>query len=322
MTDRSRARLVLAFAIIYVVWGSTYLAIRWTVETLPPFFTSGVRFLLAGTALFLLGRWRGASRPTPVQWRSAALLGFLFLTIGNGAVAWAEQRLNSSLAALLITTEPLWIVLLDWWRRGGVRPSWTVGLGVVLGFAGVCLLIDPTRAFSGAGIHLPSALAIICGSFTWAVGSLLVARRGVDVPASPLLATGMQMLMGGAIMLAVGLARGELAGFDSATVSARSLGAFGYLVVFGAIVGFTAYTYLLKHASPTAASTYAYINPLTAVVLGWALGRERLAAHTLVASAVVIGAVILVLTSRTRALAAGVATVRRRVTGSFSSEAT
>jgi drug/metabolite transporter (DMT)-like permease len=284
-----RWKLVAAFAAVYIVWGSTYLAIRFAIETLPPFLMAGVRFLVAGSVLYGWARLRGAPRPRLLEWRSALVVGGMLLLGGNGGVVWAQKTVPSGVAALLVASEPLWIVLLDWLPPRPVRPSGRVLLGLGVGFAGVALLVAP---WEGSGAVDPvGSLVIVLAAASWAAGSLY--SRRAPLPGSPLAATGMQMLAGGALLTATGLGAGEAAHFDPAAVSAASVAGFAYLVVFGSLVAFTAYVWLLRHAPASKVATYAYVNPVIAVVLGWALAGEQIGVRTVVGAAVIVGAVAL-----------------------------
>jgi len=277
---------------IYVIWGSTYLAIRFAVETLPPFLMAGVRFLLAGSVLYAWRRARGDARPTAREWRSAAIVGGFLLVGGNGAVVWAEQRIVSSVAALLASTVPLWMVLLDLLRPGGRRPGWREIVGLLAGFAGVVVLVRPTQSESAVGrVDLLGAAALILGAFLWSIGSLY--SRRAPLPASPLLATGMEMLAGGVGLLLLGTLSGEWGRLDPSTFAARSLWGLAYLVVFGSWIAFTAYTWLLRVAPTPLVSTYAYVNPLVAILLGHLLDGDPLTIRTLLAAAVIVGSVAL-----------------------------
>jgi drug/metabolite transporter (DMT)-like permease len=281
--------VVLALGTVYVLWGSTYLGMRIAVETIPPFLMAGVRYGLAGLILYLWARWRGAPRPEPVHWRSAAVIGALLLMIGNGGVVWAEQKVASGLASLLVATEALWIVLLQWLRRGGVRPGWRTFTGVGFGFTGLAILLGPGA--KGA-LEPAGAVALLLAALSWAIGSLYAQKA--PLPETPLLATGMQMLCGGGLLMILGAVTGEAQRFDPSRVSNDSLLAMTYLLVFGSLIGFTAYSWLLRNVSPTLASTYAYVNPVVAVFLGWALAGEPVTATTIVAAAVIVTGVALI----------------------------
>jgi drug/metabolite transporter (DMT)-like permease len=299
----TRSRVLLAFAAVYVIWGSTYLAIRFAIETLPPFLMAGTRFVVAGAVLYAWAVLRGAGRPTARHWRSAAIIGGLLLLGGNGAVVWSEQRVPSGLAALLVCTVPLWMVVVPALRRGGTRPPAQVLAGVALGLTGVALLVGPGRLAGSGGVDPLGALALVTGSLLWSTGSLY-ARRA-PLPAAPLLGAAMEMLCGGALLLVAGLLTGEAARLDLAAVSPRSALALLYLTVFGSLVAFSAYVFLLRATTPARVSTYAFVNPVVAVLLGWAFAGEPVTGRTLIAAAVIVGGVVLITLRRERpALAA------------------
>lgn len=297
-----RIQVGVALALVYIIWGSTYLAIRFAVTSLPPLLTMGMRFLLAGAILYTWTRLRGGARPTPANWRAAAIVGILLLLGGNGVVAWAEQIVPSSLAALLISMTPIWMALLDWLRPGGLRPSSAVIAGLALGFIGVVLLLGPSIIAGGATLHATGPLAIISlliiplAALSWAAGSIY--SRGAKMPDSPLLGTALEMLAGGAALLIVGLFLGEPARLHLQTVAPRSILAFFYLVVFGSLVAFTAYVWLLRSTPLSLASTYAYVNPVVAVFLGWAFEGDHLTPLTLIAAAIIVAAVGVITTFR------------------------
>jgi len=295
MPRASMLQIALALGAIYVIWGSTYLAIRFAIETIPPFLMAATRYLTAGALLYGWARLRGAPRPSLLHWRSATILGAFLLLAGNGGVVWAEQHVGSGLAALLISTEPLWIVLLVWLRTGRKRPDWRVMTGLALGFAGLVLLVRP----SGSGsVSLIGVAALVLASLCWAWGSLYGQRA--PLPSSPLATTGMQMLAGGAWLLLASTLAGEPARFTVAAVSAKSLLSLGYLTVFGAIVAFTAYVWLMRVAPPVLVSTYAYVNPVVAVLLGWLFAGEPLTGKTLGAAAVILTGVALITSAQGR----------------------
>jgi drug/metabolite transporter (DMT)-like permease len=290
---QNRLRLVLAFLAVYLIWGSTYLGIRFAIETLPPFLMAGTRFVIAGVVLYLWARRHGGAAPTGANWLAAGVVGTLLLIGGNGGVVWAETRVASGLAALLIATEPFWIVLLDWLRPGGRRPGLAVAAGLLFGFIGVGLLVSPFDLIGGGRVDALGAAAVVLASLGWAMGSLYTAR-GARLPASPMLATGMEMLIGGALFFPLSAATGEWGTFSLAAVSLKSALALLYLIVFGAIVAFTAYVYLLKNTTPARASTYAYVNPVIAVILGWAFGGEAITGRVALAAAAIIAAVVVI----------------------------
>lgn len=282
-----------AFAALYVIWGSTYLGIRFAIETMPPFTMAGIRFLLAGALLYGWSRARGATPATGPQWRTAAVVGALLLLGGNGGVTWAEQYIPSGVAALLVASTPMWMVVIDALRPQGTRPTVPVVLGLVLGLVGIVLLVGPSD-LGGEPVDGLGALAVAAGAFCWALGSIY--QRGAPTAASTLLNVGMQMLAGGALLLLAGLALGER--LDVAAVSTRSALALAYLVLVGAVVGYSAYVWLLKVSTPARVSTYAYVNPIVAVLLGWALAGEPMGPRVIAAGAAVVAAVAFITMGR------------------------
>ena len=289
--------VVLGLLVLYVVWGSTYLAIRYGLESIPPFAMSGLRYASAGAILLAAAKARGAARVAARDFVPAFTCGALLLLCGNGGVVWAEQRISSGLAALLIATEPLFIVLLRALPPERHVPGGRALFGTALGLSGVALLLGPARP-GRQGIDLLGAAVVLFAAFAWALGSLL--SRRFAPAASPLQAAALQMLAGGALLLALSLATGEWARFSLAHVSARSFAALLYLMVFGSLVGYTTYVWLLRVADPSRVSTYAFVNPVVAVFLGWALAGETVTLRMLVAAAVIVAAVVLI-TLRERA---------------------
>jgi drug/metabolite transporter (DMT)-like permease len=290
-----RGRMLAAFAAIYFIWGSTYLAIAWAIESMPPFLMAGSRFLVAGAVLYAWASFQGDVRPTLRQWAAAAVLGSLFFLVGNGTVVWVEQSLASGLTALIIAMVSVWTALLEWLRRGGTRPSAMVIAGIVLGFGGVALLVVPGQV-GGAPVDHRAVIMLMGSTFAWALAS--VSSRHADLPSSTVMAAGAEMLAGGALLTIVGIAMGEPARFDAAQVTGRALLSWLYLTVLGSIVAFTAFAWLLKVTSPNKVATAGYVNPMVAVVLGWALGGETLTARTLVASLIIVLGVVLIITGR------------------------
>lgn len=290
-----RAPILLAFASVYLVWGSTYLAIYYAIQTLPPFLMAGTRFLVAGGAMYLWARLRGGERPTAGHWRGAAIVGAFLLLGGNGGVVWAELRVPSGLAALLVATVPLWMVMVEW-GGGGLRPTPRIVAGLAVGFLGLGLLIGPVDLLGGGAVDLLGAGVLVVASLSWAIGS--VVSRKLVLPSSPILGTGMQMLAGGALLSLLGLVTGEAGSLDPAGFSGRSIAALLYLIVFGSFVGFTSYVWLLRHVEVAKVATYAYVNPLVAVFLGWLLASEPLTPRTLVAAGVIVAGVVFITTGR------------------------
>ena len=295
---KSRIALMAAFGAVYLVWGSTYLGIKYAIETIPPLLMAGSRFLLAGALLYGWAWLRGADNydesksPSRAHWRTAVGVGALLFLGGNGGVTWAEGRITSSMAALLVATEPLWIVLMGWVRPHGERPGGKVMLGLLVGFAGVWLLISPARS-DNSGVNMLGACAVIAAAFSWAAGSLY-SLHAPQQPHSPLLASGMQMLAGGVLLTLAGILTGEWPHLALGNVSARSVLALLYLVIFGSVVAFTAYSWLLHAVRPERAATYAYVNPVVACALGWAIGGEAMTLRTSFAAAVIVASVMLI----------------------------
>lgn len=279
-----------ALTVVYLVWGSTYLAIRFAVETTPPFLMAAARFIVSGGCLLLWRYAAGDAKPTVAEWRSAAIIGIFLLVGGNGGVVWAAQFIPSSLSALLVATVPLWMVLMDTLRPGGKRPSIKSAHGILIGFCGAALLIGWSAGNAGA-MTLAGAAAVVLASILWAIGSLY--GRSAPLPSSPLLATGMEMLSGGAAQILIALALGEWHSFDPAVVSERSALALAYLTVIGSCA-FVAYAWLLRVAPTPLVATYAYVNPLVAVLLGYFLADEPMSTRTLFAAGLIIGSVVLV----------------------------
>lgn len=288
----SLTALLLAFAALYLVWGSTYLAIRVAVETIPPFLMLGARFLFSGVVLYAWLQARGAERPTRAQWRVATWTGGLMLMGGTGLVGVAEQYIPSGLTALLIATMPLWMVLLAWLWKGDRRPHPVVFAGIATGLVGVWLLFDTQSLDAEAGAGPLPGLLVILASFSWSVASIH-AREG-GLPKDPFLTSAMQMIAGGALLFVAATVTGEWSALDLASVSGRSLVSLGYLVVFGSFVAFSAYLWLLRNTSPARVSTYAFVNPGVAVVLGWLILDEPFTARIAAAMVLLTVSVVLI----------------------------
>ena len=291
----SPVKVVLAFAAVYTLWGSTYLAIRLAIETLPPFLMTGTRFTLAGAILFIWAMLKGERVIPPLYlWRRALVIGGLLLLGGNGGVVWSERYVATGLAALLVSTEPLWVVILNW-AISRQRPNWKVLLGVMIGLVGVAMLVgDGLRSNGNSKWSLVAGGVVLVAAFSWAAGSVYSNRRPLPVPT--LMAAGMQMLAGGILLLLLAIVTGDPLRLNLANASWTSIGAFFYLLVFGSLVGFTAYSWLLNNVAPARAATYAYVNPVVAVLLGWLVANEPLTREMLIAAAVIIGSVILITT--------------------------
>ncbi len=292
--NRNVILFIAAFAAVYILWGSTYLAIKYAIETLPTFLMAGSRFLIAGAILFVAARFtKDYEKPTWAQWKTSFIVGTLLLLGGNGAVVLAEHYVSSSLAALLVATEPFWIVLLSWLWLKGARPNWKVALGLLIGFVGVYLLVGGQGGDSADNSNqLYGTILIIIGTICWATGSLYGLRAPVSK--SSILASGMQMLAGGSVLFVVGTFAGEWTNFNIAAVSRNSWLGLAYLTIFGSIIAFTAYSWLLKNAEPSIVATYAYVNPVIAVFLGWLIAGESFTIQMLIGAAVIVGSVILI----------------------------
>jgi drug/metabolite transporter (DMT)-like permease len=291
-----RARILAAFIAVYIVWGSTYLAIRYAVQTIPPFVMVGTRFIVSGVILYAWARWRGSPRPTSAQWKDATVTGALMLCCGNGAVSWAEQRVPSGIASLLVAVVPLWMVLVDWLRPRGERPRAVVVVGVIVGLVGLAVLVGPASLSGKGEVDSAGAIVLILGSLAWAAGSVF--NRHGSRPDSAAMSTGLQMIGGSIALLLLGVMRGELAQLHVREISAASWAGWIYLVTFGSLVGFTAYIYLLQTVSPAKASTYAYVNPLVAVLLGWAIAGESVTVRSLGAAAIILAGVAMITISQ------------------------
>jgi drug/metabolite transporter (DMT)-like permease len=305
-----RLRVAAAFAIVYVVWGSTYLAIKFAIDTIPPFLMAGSRFALAGALLYIYTARTLAPAPTPRQWWNAASVGVLLLALGTGGVVWAEQRVPSGLTALVVAAMPIWLVTFEAIRPRGRRPSALAVAGIVIGLVGQAILARAPAAPGGHATVSLVGLAVLLGAtMSWAAGSLRA--RLVDLPASRLRTTAIEMLAGGAALLLAGAIDGEWAAFDPARLSAASVAAWLYLIVFGSLVAFTAFVWLNETVAPARVATYAYVNPVVAVALGWAFLGEPITARTVVAAVVILGAVLVINLAGASASRAAAGRVRR-----------
>jgi drug/metabolite transporter (DMT)-like permease len=288
----STSRLMAAFAAIYLIWGSTYLAIRYAIETIPPLLMMGMRHLAAGGLLYFWVRWRGTPSPKRREWFYPAIIGgFLFLG-GHGSLAWAEQHVPSGIAAVLVATLPMWIVVLA--RISGTerKLSGRSVAGLVLGFIGVAVLFAPDLLRHGGELDPLGAGAVLFGTFVWAAATIYM--RNVKMPDSPLLSSAMQMLAGGVALLSAAALTGEVRTFHFAAVSWRSWLALAYLAGFGSILAFTAYTWLHTVAPPSRVATYAYVNPVVAVLVGWLVAAEPVGVVTVLAMLGILAGVALV----------------------------
>ncbi len=295
-----KTRIWTALIALYIVWGSTYLAIRFAVETIPPFLMAGTRFLISGLILYVWRRLAGDPTPTLRQWRSAAIVGLLLLLGGNGVVSWAEQHVPSGIAALMVASIPLWMVVLDAVRPGGSKPDRRIILGLLIGFGGLALLVTATQGLTPADrLDTVGILALVLAAFLWSLGS--VYSRDAEMPKSSLMGTGIEMLAGAAGLFIAGTLSGEWQALDLAAIRPASLLGLAYLVTFGSLIGFVAYAWLLRNAPLSLVSTYAYVNPVIAIFLGAWLGSEPINAQIIVAALVIIGSVVMInLSKRSR----------------------
>ena len=285
----SPGHIWLVLVVLYVVWGSTYLAMRFAIATIPPFWMAGTRHFVAGALLFGFVKLRGIRWPSWREWGAAAGIGVLLLTLGNGGVVWAEQYVDSGVTALIVAFVAIWMVLIDWLLPSGRRPRRGVFVGLALGLGGVGLLVGPAHMGGDQRVSVVGTVVLVVASFAWALGSIL--SRRLPLPPEPLLATAMEMLCGGAMLFVLGGLAGESRHFYLHAVTPQSFLALGYLVVMGSLVGFTAYIWLLGAARPAQVATYAYVNPLVAVVLGWWLAGEPMGPRTVLAAVVILSGV-------------------------------
>jgi drug/metabolite transporter (DMT)-like permease len=274
--------------------------IRFAIETIPPFLSAAIRFLVAGAILYFWRRLSGDPAPRKAEWRSAAIIGLLLLLGGNGGLVWAEQRIPSGIAALFIATTPLWMVVIDALRAGGVRANWLTWLGVLVGLIGTALLANPWQTHTTSSALDPvGIIVLLMAALSWSIGSLY--SRKASLPSSPLLGTGMEMLVGSLGLFVFGTLVGEWHQFHLATISLRSLGGLAYLIVFGSGIGFVAYTWLLRNAPTPIVSTYAYVNPVVAILLGSVIVHEPLEGIEIISALIIIGGVILITTAKSLA---------------------
>jgi drug/metabolite transporter (DMT)-like permease len=298
MAAPTRVRIIVAFAALYLVWGSTYLGIRFAIESIPPFLMAGMRFLLAGMIMFAIAWSQGACKSTWANWRVSLAVGACLLLAGNGGVTISEQYIDTGLAALIVAIVPIYIVILGWATGITPKPLPIIWLGLVGGFVGVGVLLGPALRFPSNGGRHPATgmLILLVSSFIWSAGSLY--SRTAKHAASPFLTAAQQMFCGGLLLLLAGIVSGEMRRFHPSSVSMLSLASFIYLVIIGAVVGYTAYIWLLRHCDPAKVATYAYVNPIVAVLLGAAFAGETLSVRVLIAGALIIGSVAIVITAQ------------------------
>jgi drug/metabolite transporter (DMT)-like permease len=291
-----KTKIWVALIALYIVWGSTYLGIRFAVETIPPFLQAGLRFLISGVILMVWRRAAGDEMPTLKQWKSLAIIGTLLLLGGNGLVSFAEQRIASGIAALIVGTVPLWLVLIEALRPGGVRPTWQAIVGLIVGFGGIYLLIGPSELTGEPQSDLIGTVAVVIAAFLWSIGSIY--SRSAELPKSALMMTGGEMLAGSIPIFIVSLLIGEWKAFSFTEVSSQSWLALTYLITFGSMIGFVSYIWLLQNAPVSLVATYAYVNPLVAVFLGNWFAQESLTPRILLAAGIIIGSVLVINSAR------------------------
>jgi drug/metabolite transporter (DMT)-like permease len=298
MSAPTRVRIIIAFAALYLVWGSTYLGIRFAIESIPPFLMAGARFLMAGVIMFAIAWSQGACKSNWANWRVSFVVGACLLLAGNGGVTISEQYIDTGLAALIVAIVPIYIVILGWATGITPRPAPITWLGLVGGFVGVGVLLGPALRLPSNGARHPATgmFILLVSSFIWSAGSLY--SRTAKHAASPFLTAAQQMLCGGLLLLLTGVLTGELRRFHPGSVSILSLGSFIYLVIIGAVIGYTAYIWLLRHCDPAKVATYAYVNPIVAVLLGAAFAGETVTVRVLIAAALIIGSVAIVITAQ------------------------
>jgi drug/metabolite transporter (DMT)-like permease len=282
----------LALVCVYVIWGSTYLAIRFAIATIPPFLMAGTRFLTAGLLLYIWTRWKGEARPQPGHWRSSAVIGFFLIVVANGGVSWVEQKVPSGIAALLVGIVPLWMVILEWAGKGGERPRLPTWIGIFLGMLGIVLLVFSRKGPGELQVNPWGEACLIFTSLAWAYGSLYA--RSASLPPSALLATSMEMITGGVLLLLLAFGLGEAREFHPTLMTFSSMEAWVYLTLIGSLVGFTSYIWVLQKSTPALASTYAFVNPVIAVLLGWLWAGESLTPSLFLSAGLIVTAVVLI----------------------------
>ncbi|NIN72228.1 MAG: EamA family transporter [Gemmatimonadetes bacterium] len=308
MTRRLTPRVVAAFAALYLIWGSTYLGIKFAIATLPPLTMVATRSIAAGAILYAWGRWRGAGPPTVAQWKASAMVGALLFLGGHGGLAWAQQRVPSGVASLFIATLPLWMTLIQALKDGVAVFTVSTLTGLAAGTLGILVLVGPAALLGSEPLHLLGATVLVLAALSWSLGSAVAQRS--PRPASLAVTSGSYLLSGGVLLFVVAIASGELRDLGLDTISLQSLAALGYLIAFGSVVAFGAYSWLIRHRSLAAVSTYAFVNPMVAVFLGWALGGESLNARVVAAATLVVAAVMLILSGGAAAGDADVPTAR------------
>ncbi|MDZ4724377.1 MAG: EamA family transporter [candidate division Zixibacteria bacterium] len=298
IAKRNRLQLILAFGAVYIIWGSTYLANQFAIASIPPFLMGGVRCILSGVILYIWAHYQGAAKPSLREWKYAAIIGSFLMVGGTGLIIWALQFVPSGLTALLVGTVPLWVVLIDWLRPGGQKPSRLLLSGILLGAVGVAFLIAPTKIVGLARLDNFWAIVLILGSeISWSIGSVF--SRNVPAPDSKIQSAGMQLFAAGIILTALATITGEFGRFNPELVTSPSIWAMVYLVTFGTLA-FAAYAWLLRTTTPGKAASYAFVNPVIAIFLGSVLANEPVTVRTIISSIIIISAVVIVVGAKSR----------------------
>jgi len=292
----SRFQLISAFAAVYIVWGSTYLAIKYAIISFPPFLMAGFRFLISSVIIFGIARFFSKEKIKLAYWKDAFIVGGALLLGGNGGVVWAEQVVPSGLTALIVATVPIWMVLFDWMHPHGNKPTLKIVLGLAFGFTGLLIMISPSSILSGESVNLYGAGALLVATCAWAWGS--VYSRHTNFPKSKLLTVAMEMAAGGLLLVLTGSLFGEWNNLHLTQLTPNSITAFLYLIAVGSVIGFTAYIWLLEAAGPAKASTYAYVNPVIAVILGWLIAGEEISGRIIVSALFIILGVVFIITKK------------------------
>ncbi|MBE0670109.1 MAG: EamA family transporter [Anaerolineales bacterium] len=287
-----KTKIWIALIALYIVWGSTYLGIKIAIETIPPFLQAGIRFMISGAILIIWQRSIGQPMPTRKQWISASIVGTLLLLGGNGLVSWAEQFIPSGIAALIIGSVPMFLVIAEGIRPGGVKPTWQAIVGIVIGFIGIYVLVGPSKNDDGMVLNTFGVIALLSACLFWTLGSIY--SKTADLPKSILMSTGAQMLMGSLGGFVIAGVTGEISNWDIASVSLRSIYGLSYLILIGSLIGFVSYGWLLQNAPISLVATYAYVNPIVAVLLGSWLGNEPLEPRIWLAAAIIVGSVMFI----------------------------
>jgi drug/metabolite transporter (DMT)-like permease len=298
MPAPKRSLVIIAFAALYVIWGSTYLGIRFAIDTIPPFLMAGGRFLLAGTIMYAIAWSQGIGQSSWANWRTSLIIGACLLLGGNGGVTISEKYIDTGLAALIVAIVPIYMVLLGWMSGKAAKPTPIVWFALAGGFFGVAILFGPALHFPSNHSRNPAIgiCILLVTSFIWSAGSLY--SRAAKHAASPFLTAAQQMICGGMLLFLAGIITGEVPRLHPTSISISSWVAFIYLVLIGAVVGYTAYIWLLRHCEPAKVATYAYVNPIVAVVLGALFAGEKVTMRTLIAGCLIIGSVALVITAQ------------------------